>query len=201
MCLPFFMQSKSSEQFAAEKYDISPIVTNSALIACGYPPKSISSLSRLSCMLNTLSSRNEAAMLLAHIFHETGGLKYVEEVNPGMNYCSPQTNKSYHGRGLIMLSWIDNYSKAGKALGLGSKFVDDPDLVKEDVYAVETAGWYWKEVVRKNKEVGDDNFVASTMSINGDIESKAGGREMARHRYELYCKVARCFGVVEIARR
>lgn len=47
----------------------------------------------------------------------------------------------YWGRGLIQLTWVDNYINAGKALGFD--YVGSPDLLTTPQHAALTAAWYW----------------------------------------------------------
>lgn len=47
----------------------------------------------------------------------------------------------YWGRGLIQLTWVDNYINAGKALGFD--YVGHPELLTLPVHAALTAAWYW----------------------------------------------------------
>lgn len=199
MCFSFISSFFKQPKFRKERFDITPIIINGVIIECGYDSKSLSSLDSLSNMLNTLSSRNEVSMLLAHIFHETGGLMYNEEQNPDNRYFNEIKKQSYHGRGYLMLSYIYNYHKASNELGLGDRLVNNPDLVKEDKYAVETTYWYWKKVVLKNTKVCDTNFGESTIEINGNLEGTDEGKEMARHRFELYKKIATYLKVDKIA--
>jgi len=53
--------------------------------------------------------------------HTKGIIKY--------NYAKPEANgNSYFGRGLVQLTWADNYKKVGQALGMGSQLYDNPSL-------------------------------------------------------------------------
>lgn len=49
----------------------------------------------------------------------------------------------YWGRGLIQLTWLDNYKKASDALG--RDYVNHPELVKEPSDASLTAAWFWHD--------------------------------------------------------
>jgi len=46
-----------------------------------------------------------------------------------VNYALPESNgNSYYGRGLVQITWPDNYLRLGKAIGLGNQLYDNPDL-------------------------------------------------------------------------
>jgi putative chitinase len=48
----------------------------------------------------------------------------------------------YHGRGLIQLTWEENYRLAQEALGY--PYQAEPDLVKQPFHAALTSGWFWQ---------------------------------------------------------
>ncbi|CAF1591733.1 unnamed protein product, partial [Adineta steineri] len=75
-------------------------------------------------------NRDELIMFLAHVSHETDGLKTYEEYcgQSGAcandyqdSWCPPvqaEPGKQYYGRGWFQLSWPCNYNTAGQALGV-----------------------------------------------------------------------------------
>ena len=82
------------------------------------------------------------AYILATAYHETGkDLQPLREGFCDTDACSiaavkriggvhaaidPVTGRSYFGRGLVQLTWADNYRKMGKKLGI--KLYENPDL-------------------------------------------------------------------------
>lgn len=89
------------------------------------------------------------AYILATVYHETMGrmepvregfcnsdadsIKVVTDLyNRGKireNYAIPAPNgNSYFGRGLVQITWADNYKKVGHALGIGTMLYDNPSL-------------------------------------------------------------------------
>ncbi len=70
----------------------------------------------------------------------------------------------YRGRGLIQLSFHDNYEAAGHALGLD--LVRHPELLLLPINAAAAAGWYWWS--RDCNQLADDgDFTRITVRING----------------------------------
>jgi predicted chitinase len=95
------------------------------------------------------------AYVLATAYHESGKVKIIDgrkrmvrfqpvrETRGKSNstlwlkYQSRYWNTGYYGRGLVQITWEKNYSKLGIALGKGSLFVQNPDLVLEPFWAYE----------------------------------------------------------------
>lgn len=74
--------------------------------------------------------------------------------------------QGFHGRGLIQLTWKENYQKASEYFGID--FVADPDLLKRPDYAALTAAWYFA-VFRPCLDLADEgNVVEVTRKINGN---------------------------------
>lgn len=70
----------------------------------------------------------------------------------------------YRGRGVIQLTGKYNYEAASTAIGVD--FVDQPDLVTEPLYAVMTAGWFWK-TNKLNYLCDSQDWITLTKRING----------------------------------
>ena len=72
----------------------------------------------------------------------------------------------YRGRGLKQLTGKYNYEKCGKDLGVD--FVGNPDLLLEAIYAVRSAGWFWKSNgLAAFADAGD--LKGMTKKINGGL--------------------------------
>lgn len=70
----------------------------------------------------------------------------------------------YRGRGLKQVTFRDNYTACGKALGLD--LVNNPDLLLTDINAARSAGWFWKaNNCNQFADAGDVNGM--TKRING----------------------------------
>lgn len=93
-------------------------------------------------------------------------------VNPGDAYA-------FRGRGHVQLTGRDNYTAAGKALGLD--LANNPDLAAEPENAAKIAAWYWKR-----------NPKLAAAARNGDVEGATqiinGGQNGVAHRKELYAQ-------------
>lgn len=99
----------------------------------------------------------ETAHWLGQIAHESGSLRYVEEIASGEAYegrrdlgnVRPGDGKRFKGRGLIQLTGRSNYEKYAKAshrstLGPGLWIVDYPETLSRPEWACDSAGWFWR---------------------------------------------------------
>jgi chitodextrinase len=144
---------------------------------------------------DTAMKRREMAAFLANINHESGQLRYVEEINQANwpHYCQPGipdapcvAGRTYHGRGPIQLSWNFNYKAAGHALGLGDDLLKNPDRVKNESWiAWGSAIWYWMTqkgpgtMTPHEAIVNKRGFGETIRSINGAIECRPGVPQVA----------------------
>ena len=167
-------------------------------------------------MLGDLDNcRKEAAAFLAHVGHETGKLKAVEETMKAP-YCSPRppacdcdpmatdTARMYYGRGAIQLSWNYNYCAAGNYFKVD--LLAQPNLVSTDgVLAWKTALWFWMDRegagtmtchMAMNTAAG---FGETIRSVNGSKNCNMGGygvKEGVTERVDAFLDIARRLGVM-----
>ncbi len=122
-----------------------------------------------------IATSTRAAAFIAQIAHESGQLRYKEEMASGDAYegrrdlgnVRPGDGRRYKGRGLIQLTGRANYRQAGQALNLPLE--DDPLMVVRDPYLnAAVAGWYWQS--RDINSAADRNdFQLVTRLINGGL--------------------------------
>jgi len=72
--------------------------------------------------------------------------------------------KGYFGRGLIQLTWRENYQRASNDLGVD--FVGNPDLVCTPQFAALTAAWFWA-VAGCNEPADQGDMDTVTLRVNG----------------------------------
>lgn len=122
--------------------------------------------------------RRQAAFL-AQLAHESGELKYFEELASGAAYegrrdlgnTQPGDGVRYKGRGPIQLTGRNNYRAAGQALGLDLEA--NPALAARPDVGFRTAAWFWNS--RNLSPLADQgNFRAITKKINGGYNGEAG---------------------------
>ena len=114
---------------------------------------------------------------LAQIGHESGELRFREEIASGQSYegrkdlgnNQPGDGRKFKGRGLIQLTGRANYTEYGRAIKRESEILNTPDIVASDDYmCVDVAGWFWDK--RGLSALADaDEFTAITKKINGGL--------------------------------
>ena len=114
------------------------------------------------------------AAFLAQVAHESGELRYVEEIASGAAYegradlgnTEPGDGVRYKGRGLIQITGRSNYERCGSALGVD--FIAHPELLESPANACRSAAWFWS--THGCNELADaDNFRKITLKINGGL--------------------------------
>lgn len=131
-----------------------------------------------------INNLKRIAAFLAQITHESGSLKYDEEIASGLAYnqradlgnTEPRALELakifhgvpvgifYKGRSLIQLTGYYNYVAAGKALGL--ELAEKPFIAKIPEISARIAAWFW-ETHECNELADADKFKKITKKING----------------------------------
>jgi putative chitinase len=121
-----------------------------------------------------INTPQRQAAFLAQVAHESGELRYVEEIASGAAYegrldlgnSEPGDGVRFKGRGLIQITGRSNYASCGSALGLD--LLAQPELLTTPANAARSAGWFWR--ARGCSELADaDNFRRITLRINGGL--------------------------------
>lgn len=119
-----------------------------------------------------------AQMWLAQVGHESGSLRYMEEIASGAAYegrrdlgnTQPGDGRRFKGRGPIQLTGRANYTAAGKALGLD--LVGNPQLAANPRNAFRVSAWWWWN--NGLNPISDTRDVyAATRRINGGTNGLA----------------------------
>ena len=118
------------------------------------------------------------AAFLAQLAHESGQLRYMEEIASGSAYegrrdlgnTQPGDGVRYKGRGPIQLTGRANYRAAGQALGIDLE--GNPQRAKDPDVAFRIAAWYWSSR-NLNQYADAGNFSAITYRINGGYNGAA----------------------------
>lgn len=112
------------------------------------------------------------AFFLAQLAHESGSLRYVQEIATGAAYegridlGNTETGDGimFKGRGLIQITGRDNYRRVGAALGID--VISNPALLEQPDNAARSAGWFWA-THNLNASADANDIRANTRIING----------------------------------
>ncbi|MBI3183627.1 MAG: glycoside hydrolase family 19 protein [Myxococcales bacterium] len=149
---------------------------------------------RAEAMLPLLNSAMEEAEIntpmrraafLAQLAHESGELRWFEELDSGRQYegrrdlgnVEPGDGPRYKGRGPIQITGRSNYRNAGRALGLDLE--GNPSLAAEPEVGFRTAAWYWNSRGINAPADGGD-FDRTTYLVNGGTNGAAERRAYYR---------------------
>ena len=141
-----------------------------------------------------ITTVKRAAMWCAQLGHESGGLRWMEEIADGSAYegradlgnTRPGDGRRFKGRGPIQVTGRHNYTECSKwahARGLVPSptfFVDQPQQLASDRYGFIGPVWYWvaaRPQLNALSDAGDLDGV--TRAINGGLN----GIEDRRLRY------------------
>lgn len=116
------------------------------------------------------------AHFLAQLAHESGSLKYKQEIASGAAYegrrdlgnTKPGDGKKFKGHGLIQITGRANHTAY-------ANFVGDPDLIEhperlgnEPEHSAGAAGWFWF-TKKLNSFADNDDVMTITKRINGGL--------------------------------
>lgn len=121
-----------------------------------------------------INSPIRQAAFIAQIAHESGELRYVEEIASGSAYegrkdlgnTQPGDGMKYKGRGLIQITGRNNYLECGKALGVD--LITNPELLETNDLACRSAAWFWAS--RGLNDLADKgDYIRICRRINGGL--------------------------------
>jgi putative chitinase len=135
-----------------------------------------------------ISTPLRQAHFLAQVGHESGELRYNEEIASGAAYegrrdlgnTQPGDGPRFKGRGLIQLTGRANYQQYGQAIARDLLMPEQWRQVADDAnLAVDVACWYWEN--RKLNQFADqDDITTITHKINGGLNGLDDRKRLLR---------------------
>jgi putative chitinase len=138
-----------------------------------------------------ITTPKRQAAFLAQLAHESGSLRYVEEIASGSAYdnrpdlgnnranaialaelAGTTPGRYYKGRGLIQVTGFDNYLACSLALLRDDSLTKNPDMLERADLACRSAGWYW-DSRGLNYYADAGQFETITRKINGGLNGQA----------------------------
>ena len=145
-----------------------------------------------------------AAHFLAQIGHESAGLRYMREIDPGhylenrrdIGNDRPGDGPKYRGAGPLQITGKLHFRNFGKwchGRGLVSdpeQFVKHPEQLEQPRWGLLAASWYWT-VARPNlnAQADRDDLEAVTRSINGGLNGLADRRQRLQRCKQLGTRI------------
>jgi putative chitinase len=137
-----------------------------------------------------INTPTRVAAFLAQLAHESGELRWFEELSDGKIYEGRKDlgntmqgdGPRFKGRGPIQLTGRNNYTKAGQALGVD--LIAKPWMAAAPEIGFRTAGWFWNTHAL-NPLADSGNFTAITKIINGGFN----GLQARINYFHTACKV------------
>lgn len=153
------------------------------------------------CQCNT---PDRIAMWCAQIGHESGGLRWMEEIADGSAYegrsdlgnIYVNDGRKFKGRGPIQITGRSNYTTLSKwafqngIVPLPNYFVDNPSELSSDRYGFVGVVWYWT-VARPNINSMSDNrdLNGVTRAINGGLNGIQDRQSRLNNCYSMGSKL------------
>lgn len=121
-----------------------------------------------------INTPRQQAAFLAQLAHESGSLRYVEEIASGEAYegrndlgnTEPGDGVRFKGRGLIQITGRANYADLSKELDYD--FIANPQALEKPGAASYSAAWFWWSR-HLNRYADIDAFQTITKRINGGL--------------------------------
>jgi putative chitinase len=132
------------------------------------------------------------AHFLAQVGHESGELRYHEELASGNAYegradlgnTEQGDGKRFKGRGLIQLTGRANYQAYGKAIGRDLTHDGHwAEVATEPALAVDVACWFW-ERHHLNRWADLDDITTITRRVNGGLNGLASRQVLLKRAKE-----------------
>jgi putative chitinase len=123
-----------------------------------------------------VNTPNRVLAFLSQVGHESGGLKYTQEIASGSAYegrtdlgnIYAGDGVKYKGRGLIQLTGRENYQKMSEKIG--KDLIKNPQLVEQPDLATEVSVIFWKDRKRNGLTL---NEWADKYDLSQPIDSVA----------------------------
>jgi putative chitinase len=144
------------------------------------------------------TTRRQAAFL-AQIAHESGSLRYTEEIASGEAYegradlgnTEPGDGKRFKGRSLIQITGRANYAELSKELDYD--FIKDPKALEKPGAASFASAWFWYSR-HLNRLADIDAFEKISARING-VNKKTGRPNGIEDRFEHWERIKKVLKV------
>jgi len=100
---------------------------------------------------------------LAQLITESGSFRYTKEQR-----VADTEYGGFVGRGLIQLTWEDNYKAYGNYVNENfTSSMSNKQKLENDPHAAKSAGWFWAVKAKLNDDAQNNDFIYIVKTING----------------------------------
>lgn len=171
---------------AKESSSSTPSAGTSAAIAEGAKGDALAAQILAYARSNGVTDQGWQAALLGTAAIETSMGEFLEEIDDGSNYSYLGSDAAWHGRGIVQLTGVGNYQRAGEKLG--KDFIANPDDVSKLENAIPILvlgmrdGWFTGKKLDEYGTGANYDYDGSRNIVN---PGEGGGR---RSQYVDFCK-------------
>ena len=159
-----------------------------------------------------INTSYQKAHFLAQCFHESAHFETTVEFASGEGYNPGRhpdaisrgntemgDGPKYKGKGLIQLTWKDNYAAYSKYRGID--FIESPNLIASDMYnAIDASCWFWRNIggiYKKYNAKGDINVLIENEKNNVELVTLAvnGGYNGLSERKKVFFAIKKEWGL------
>ncbi|MFC9768477.1 peptidoglycan DD-metalloendopeptidase family protein [Rhodococcus jostii] len=133
------------------------------------------------------TTANRVAMFCAQVGHESGGLRWMEEIADGSAYewrqdlgnTQPGDGRRYKGHGPIQITGRYNHTKVSEwahergLVPTADFFVNRPEGLASDEYGFLGVVWYWTVARNMNALADAGDITGATRAVNGGLNGLA----------------------------
>lgn len=99
-----------------------------------------------------INTKERIRCFIAQVAHESASFNYTQEIASGRAYERRKDlgniyagdGVKFKGRGLIQITGRYNYGKCSLALFGDYRLLNNPEILEQPEYALESACWFWK---------------------------------------------------------
>lgn len=115
------------------------------------------------------------AYMLATVKWETAHTMQPIREYGGITYLKSKKYYPFYGRGLVQLTWEDNYRRMGQLLGVGNFYVENPDKVMEWDHALPIM---YEGMFKGQSSKGDFTGKSLEDYFNSKVDDPKGARKI-----------------------
>ena len=153
-----------------------------------------------------IDTKARVVHFLAQVWHESGALRYTEEIASGQAYewradlgnTQKGDGRRFKGRGLLQLTGRANYQAYARSGFCTGNLMSRPELLSQSPGHTKSAMWFWWKS-GLNQAADQDNGIANGENVARSITRRInGGQNGIAQRLFFYRRFKREFGLAAV---